>query len=107
MTPEKALEIFTDRKRAYQLVFGDSPASLAVLEDLTAFCRGRETCMIPGDRDRTYALLGRNEVFHRIRDHLELSPEELMAKYTRPAKGAISHERHSDPNPDTDPFAAA
>lgn len=99
MSPEKLLEILTDRKRAYQLVFGESPASLAVLDDLTAFCRGRETCMIPGDRDRTYALLGRNEVFHRIRDHLELSPEELLVKYTRPAEGAISHERYTESEP--------
>ena len=96
------LQIFTDRKRAYQLVFGESPASLAVLEDLTTFCRGRETCLIPGDHDRTYALLGRNEVFHRIRDHLELSPEQLLAKYTRPAKGAHGHERTDDTNPDND-----
>lgn len=89
----QALMIMTDRKRAYQLVFGESPASLAVLDDLTTFCRGRETCLIPGDHDRTYALLGRNEVFHRIRDHLELSPEQLLVKYTRPAQGAISHDR--------------
>jgi len=94
MSSEKALEIFTDRKRAYTLVFGESPASLAVLDDLTTFCRGKETCLIPGDRDKTYALLGRNEVFHRIRDHLELSPEQLLVKYTRPAKGAHGHERH-------------
>ena len=86
MTPDKMLEVLTDRKRAYQLVFGESPASIAVLEDLTTFCRGKETCLIPGDHDRTYALLGRNEVFHRIKDHLELSPEELLAKYTRPAQ---------------------
>lgn len=90
------LQILIDRKRAYQLVFGESAASIAVLDDLTTFCRGRETCMIPGDRDKTYALLGRNEVFHRIRDHLELSPEQLLAKYTRPAQGAHGHERHID-----------
>ena len=97
MSPDQALQIFTDRKRAYTLVFGESPASLAVLEDLTVFCRGRETCLIPGDHDRTYALLGRNEVWHRIRDHIELSPEQLLEKYTRPAKGAISHDR-TDPS---------
>ena len=102
MTPDEALQMFTDRKRAYSLVFGESPASLAVLDDLTIFCRGRETCMIPGDRDKTYALLGRNEVYHRIRDHLDLSPEQLLEKYTRPAQGAISHERRTDPDPNPD-----
>lgn len=80
-TPEQALQIVTDRKRAYQSAFGVSPASQAVLDDLTVFCRGRETCLVPGDRDRTYALLGRNEVFHRIRDHLDLSPEQLLDIY--------------------------
>lgn len=85
MTADEWLQILTDRKRAYQAVFGETPASLAVLEDLTIFCRGKETCLIPGDHDRTYALLGRNEVFHRIRDHIELSPEQLLEKYTRPA----------------------
>jgi len=94
------LQVLTDRKRAYQLVFGESPASIAVLEDLTTFCRGRETCLIPGDHDKTYALLGRNEVFHRIRDHLELSPEQLLAKYTRPAKGAHGHVISNDPSPE-------
>lgn len=97
MKPDQLLMVLTDRKRAYQLVFGESPASLAVLDDLTVFCRGRETCLIPGDHDRTYALLGRNEVFHRIRDHLELSPEELLAKYARPAKGAHGHDDQSNP----------
>lgn len=97
MTPDELLQILTDRKRAYQLVFGETPASIAVLEDLTTFCRGKETCLIPGDHDRTYALLGRNEVFHRIKDHLELSPEQLLAKYTRPAKGAHGHDDQSYP----------
>ncbi len=98
MNPDDLLAILTDRKRAYTLVFGESPASLAVLDDLTVFCRGKETCLIPGDHDKTYALLGRNEVFHRIRDHLELSPEQLLVKYTRPAKGAHGHERHDSHN---------
>lgn len=97
MTPDKLLEVLTDRKRAYQAVFGNEGAARAVLEDLTTFCRGKETCLVPGDHDRTYALLGRNEVYHRIRDHLDLSPEELMAKYTRPAQGAYGHEPQVNP----------
>ena len=99
ISPELALQIVTDRKRAYQSVFAESPAVRAVLDDLTTFCRGKETCLIPGDHDRTYALLGRNEVWHRIRDHLERSPEELVEIYTRPAQGAISHDDRPDPDP--------
>ncbi len=81
MTPEQALLVFTDRKRAYQLVFA-TPAGQAVLIDLEPFCRARETCVVPGDRDRTYVLEGRREVYLRIRDHLDLTAEQLVEKYT-------------------------
>lgn len=81
------LHILNDRKRAYQMAFANNPAVQAVLDDLRTFCRGTETCLIPGDHDRTYALLGRNEVWLRIRDHLDLTPEQLAERYPlRPAK---------------------
>jgi hypothetical protein len=91
MTPEQALQIFADCKRAYQLAF-NNPAGEAVLFDLSPFCRARETCVVPGDRDRTWVLEGRREVYLRIRDYLDLTPEQLVEKYTRPAKGAQGHE---------------
>jgi hypothetical protein len=91
MTPDEALQIFTDCKRAYQLAFG-TVAGQAVLADLTPFCRAKETCVVPGDRDRTYVLEGRREVYLRIREYLELTPEQLVERYTRPAQGAISHD---------------
>jgi len=97
MTPEKLLEVLGDRQRAYLLAFNkDDAAGLAVLADLATFCRADETCVVPGDRDRTYVLEGRREVYLRIRDHLRLTTEQLVEKYTRPAKGAISHD-HQDP----------
>jgi hypothetical protein len=94
-TREQLLVIFTDCKRAYQAVFA-SEAGKAVMIDMAPFCRARETCVIPGDRDRTYVLEGRREVYLRIQDYLDLSPEQLVEKYTRPAKGAISHDRTDD-----------
>jgi hypothetical protein len=102
LTLEKATEVLGDCQRAYLLVFGDKDkeaAIQAVLADLTMFCRANETCVVPGDRDRTYVLEGRREVFLRIQDHLKLTTEQLVEKYTRPAKGAISHDRTypSDP----------
>jgi hypothetical protein len=72
----------------------------AILADLAVFCRANETCVVPGDRDRTYVLEGRREVYLRIRDHLDLTIDQLVEKYTRPAQGAISHDR-------TDPSDAA
>ncbi len=90
---EKALEIFTDCKRAYLLAFGTA-AGQTVLTDLAKFCRANENAAVPGDHDRTWALIGRREVYLSIRDYLDLSPEELVAKFTRPAQGAISHDDH-------------
>lgn len=84
MTPEQALQVFTDCKRAYQLAFG-SPAGMAVLEDLKPFCRAEETCVVPGDHDRTLVLEGRRETYLRIQAYLKLTPEELVERFTRPA----------------------
>ena len=83
MNPEQALQIFTDCKRAYQQAF-NTPAGQAVLIDLIPFCRAKETCVIPGDRDKTYVLEGRREVYLRIRDYLDLTPEQLVDRYTKP-----------------------
>jgi len=91
MTPEEATRVFADCKRAYELAFR-TEAGKAVLIDLTPFCRVKETCVVPGDRDRTYVLEGRREVFLRIQDYLDLTVEQLVEKYTRPAQGAISHD---------------
>lgn len=88
---EAAKQMLSDRQRAYMLAFGEV-AGKAVLADLAAFCRANETCVVPGDRDRTYVLEGRREVFLRIRDHLDKTVEQLLEIYTRPAKGAISHD---------------
>ncbi len=73
MTQEEAIKVWTDCKRAYQMAF-NTPAGEAVLIDLMPFCRARETCVVPGDRDRTYVLEGRREVYLRIRDYLDLTP---------------------------------
>lgn len=77
---EKALSALQQRQRAYQLAFSQ-PAGMAVLTDLTKFCRAVESCVIPGDRDKTLILEGRREVFLRMTEHLHLSIEQLYALY--------------------------
>lgn len=82
---DKIVDLLTNRKRAYQLAFG-SPAGQAVLMDLAPFCRAAESCVVavkglPIDRDRTMILLGRNEVWLKIQNHLNLKPEQLYAIY--------------------------
>lgn len=86
MTPEEALQVFTDVKRAYTTAFA-APAGPAITMDLKTFCRADETCVVPGDRDRTYVLEGRREVWLRVNDFLTLSAEDLMKKYTTQANG--------------------
>jgi hypothetical protein len=78
---EKALSLLRERQRAYQLAFSQ-PAGLAVLNDLSKFCRAVESCVIPGDRDKTLILEGRREVFLRMTEHLNLSIEQLYALYS-------------------------
>jgi hypothetical protein len=78
---EQAKAICSDRQRAYLLAFKEA-AGKAVLLDLATFCRANETCVVPGDRDRTYVLEGRREVYLRIRDHLDLTVDQLVEKYS-------------------------
>lgn len=81
MTDEEKQRAFLEqRKRNFQLCFG-SPAGQEVLKDLVTFCRGAETFVVPGDRDRTYVLAGRLEVWLRIEQHMNLTPEELFKLY--------------------------
>lgn len=76
------LDFLFNRKRSYQLTFQlNQPANVAVLEDLSKFCRANETCVVPGDRDKSLVLEGRREVWLRIQQHLQLPPEVLFTLY--------------------------
>ena len=79
---EQAMDFIRNRKRCYQLTFQlNQPANVEVLEDLARFCRAKESCAIPGDHDRTMLLLGRQEVWLRLQQHLQLPPEVLFSLY--------------------------
>jgi hypothetical protein len=86
VTPEQrallapAIEFCRQRKAAYQRRFGMLDENDEVMKDLTRFCRGRTTTFHPDPRIHA-AFEGRREVWQRIRDHLELSPEELAIRY--------------------------
>lgn len=82
-TVSKTFAFVRDRKKAYQLLFDSSkPPARIVLADLSKFCRAHETCVVPGDRDRTLLLEGRREVFLRITQHLHIPEQELYDLYT-------------------------
>ena len=83
MSPiDKAMGFLRDRKTSYCLTFQpEQPANMAVLEDLARFCRANESCVVPGDHDKSLVLEGRREAFLRIQQHIRLSPEQLFRLY--------------------------
>jgi hypothetical protein len=78
---EATVAAIKDRKAAYrQTFFGETGSR--VLSDLIMFCRGFESAAVPGDRDRTFMLLGRQEVYQRIIQELCLTPAQLATLYS-------------------------
>jgi len=88
-TREDAIEFMRQRKAAYQLAFS-APSGAAVLEDLEKFCRARRTCFHADPRIHA-ALEGRREVYLRIKEHLDMTPEEMLEHY-----GAVLPEQKGD-----------
>lgn len=81
---EATVEFLTGRKAAYCHIFPpDSRAAEIVIRDLGAFCRAGQTCIAPTDRE-TYVLLGRQEVFLRIAQNVNMSITELYQLYGGP-----------------------
>lgn len=78
---QAAIDRLRTRKKAYQFVFGPpGTPNHEFLLDIMAFCRVFETTW--SDDPRHHARLeGRREVGERIRQHLNLEPDELAALY--------------------------
>lgn len=69
-----------NRQMMYQSTF-NSPAGQEVLKDMEGFCRAHQSTF--HENIQVSATLdGRREYYLRVRDHLELSSEELCEKYT-------------------------
>lgn len=74
----KAEEFLIDRQVSYKLTLGALSSPL-MMKDLADFCRANTSTFHANER--VHAVLeGRREVWLRIRDHLDLSPEELWEK---------------------------
>jgi hypothetical protein len=76
-TPKRAWK--WQKRKAYRDVFA-GPVGAIVLQDIAKFCRATETCYDPDPRIHA-ALEGRRELWIRIQNHLQLSPEELWKLY--------------------------
>ena len=63
--------------RAYSVCFNGAAGQI-VLTDLVAFCRGVESCVVPGDINSTCVLEGRREVLLRIQRYARLTFDEIV-----------------------------
>ncbi len=74
---QEAWDSIRAQKQDYQLVFQrDAPAVQRVLQDLAKFCRATET-VYHEDKRLTDVLIGRNEVWKRLQENLNLSSQDL------------------------------
>ena len=84
MTPSELLDklriALGDRRHAYRTTF-KGPLSEVVLKDLSRFCRAHESTFQPDARAHAVAE-GRREVWLRIQNHLQLSPDQLWELYS-------------------------
>ena len=77
-TPEQisqTIDRLSDRKKEYQGI------PQGVLDDLRGFCRADRSCWDPDARVHA-AMEGRREVWLRIQQHLDLTPEEMLVFFS-------------------------
>ncbi|HVH50493.1 MAG TPA: hypothetical protein VM781_02410 [Candidatus Bathyarchaeia archaeon] len=80
-TFRKTFSFLDQRARDYCLTFEKyQPSNQNVLMDLAHFCRANESTFHPNNLIAA-RLDGRREVWLRIQQHLNLSPEQLMQLY--------------------------
>jgi hypothetical protein len=73
------LDLIKQRSVAYNQTFGEKNRyAHYVLKDLARFCRANESTFNPDPRAHA-VLEGRREVWLRIQEHLNLTPEQVYA----------------------------
>ncbi len=84
---EQVRRVLMRRRHAYNVTFR-APLGEEVLRDLARFCRAHESTFNPNARAHAMAE-GRREVWLRIQNHLNLTPDELWELYSgRPSGDA-------------------
>ena len=84
---EHTKRFLAGRAGAYRRTFAkDNGDAQRVLKDLASFCRAHETVFRPTERE-TGILIGRQEVWLRIHQHLKLTDDELWALFGPRTKG--------------------
>lgn len=73
------------RRHAYRTTF-KGPYADVVLKDIARFCRAHETTLNANEKLQD-AFEGRRQVWLRIQEHLQLTPDQLWELYSgRPTK---------------------
>jgi len=79
---DRVKSFLTSRKQAYQFTFEKNIYTKAVLKDLSKFCRADVSTF--SEDPRLHALAeGRREVWLRIQNYLNLTPDELWDLYRK------------------------
>lgn len=88
-TVKELFGIFKDRWFAYNQTFGEqNKYAHYVLKDLARFCRANESTFHIDPRMHA-VLEGRREVWLRIQEHLQFTPEQIYALHpVKDAKGS-------------------
>ena len=76
---EKARRFLMRRRHNYRLTFL-SPPGQEVLADLSKYCFANKSTAQP-NRDLSLILQGRREVWLRIANHMNMSPDDLWRLY--------------------------
>ena len=88
---QKAIDFLRLRKRAYMLTFPKGVHNEA-LKDMAKFAHIGKPCYHPNQRLNDI-LIGRQEMFFRVVNHLKLNPEELYDLYHKPSSIQVTQER--------------
>lgn len=77
---QKKKEATALRKQAYQQTFNiENVFSQRVIKDLALFCHANQTTFDPAESAREHAVReGRRQVYLRIQQHIQLTPEQLL-----------------------------
>lgn len=77
---ERILDFFRKQTSSYHQTFDPAHAQ-PVLKDLARFCRANGSTF-GSTTEQTFVLIGRREVFLRIQERLNLSPDQLAELYS-------------------------
>lgn len=85
--------ILSKRRSAYKALFAPGPACDIVLQDLAKFCRAATTPAVVSpltgqiDQSASFIAIGRQEVFHRISQHINIADADLYRIINQESEG--------------------